>query len=125
MTASLAGKRILVVDDEEMIATLLKSALEDEDCTVLGPFERVALALKPARTETIDFALLDVNVAGEKIYPVAETLDRRGIPFLLLSGYGEDDRPADRAHWKVFGKPFNINAMVTAIRQALADPTAV
>ena len=124
MTAPLAGKRILVVDDEAMIAALLKAALEDEDCTVLGPFERAAPALEPARTEAIDFALLDVNVAGEKIYPVAEILDRRGIPFLLLSGYGEDDRPPDRAHWNVFGKPFSIDALVAAIRRALADPTA-
>lgn len=121
---ALAGKRILVVEDEVMIAMLLESALEDEDCVLLGPFSRVAPALAAAGDEAVDFALLDVNVAGEKIYPVAEALDRRGIPFLLLSGYGDQGVPKDRVHWTVCSKPFAILDVIGKIERMLQTATS-
>jgi DNA-binding response OmpR family regulator len=120
MNFPLEGRRILVVEDELMIAMLLENLLEDEQCTVIGPFARVAAALKAANAEAVDFALLDVNVANEKIYPVAELLERRGIPFLLLSGYGQQALPPNGLHWPVCSKPFKITEVVQKMTRMLA-----
>jgi len=67
----LAGKRILVVEDEMLVAMLIEDMLAEAGCVVIGPFARVPEALAAARTETVDAALLDVNVAGETVFPVA------------------------------------------------------
>ena len=72
----------------------------------MGPHDEVPAALEAAQTETIDAAVLDVNIKGVKVYPVAEALEKRGIPFLFLSGYGENAIPADRPHWIACQKPF-------------------
>ncbi|MDD2877324.1 MAG: response regulator [Acidiphilium sp.] len=119
MTPRLSGKRVMIVDDEPMIALLLGSALEDEGCLLVGPFTGVAAARDAAHNETLDFALLDVNVADGKVYPIAETLEARGIPFMLLSGYGDGDVPAGREHWPTAAKPFSIEPMIGRICAAL------
>ena len=89
----LQGKRVLVVEDEMLVALLIEDLLTDLGCIVLGPFNTVAKALRAALMEGFDLALLDVNVAGEKIFPVADALAARHIPFLLMSGYGENAIP--------------------------------
>jgi CheY-like chemotaxis protein len=90
----LAGKRILVVEDESLIAMLLEMALQDEGCIVVGPASRVAEALELAGDgQHLDGALLDVNLGGEAVFPVAEALASRAVPFLLLSGYGDQAVP--------------------------------
>ena len=86
---ALEGCRVLVVEDELAIAMLLESALEDEGCVIVGPYGGVRDALAAARNETLDLAVLDINLAGEMVFPVAEVLAERGVPFLILSGYGE------------------------------------
>ena len=116
----LAGLRILVVEDEVMIAMLLEDALTDAGCTVIGPFGRLAAALDAAGLGGIDGALLDVNIAGEKVYPVAELLDGQHVPFLLLSGYGDQATPADRPGWPVCAKPFQIENVLARLAGLLA-----
>lgn len=116
---SLEGRRVLVVEDEFLVAMLLETALEDQQCSVVGPFGRLSAALDAAHEETVDLALLDVNLAGEKVFPVAERLAERGIPFLLLSGYGDHALPSDKAHWPVFMKPFKIAELVTKMESLL------
>ena len=101
-----ASRRVMVVEDELLVAMLIEDTLVEYGYDVVGPFSNVADALVAAREERIDLALLDVNLRGERVYPVAELLERRGIPFLLLSGYGTDAIPAARAHWKACSKPF-------------------
>jgi DNA-binding response OmpR family regulator len=103
---TLAGRRVLVVEDEMLVSLLIEDTLADEACVVLGPFDRLEAALSAARTEVLDGAVLDVNLAGVKIYPVAEVLAARGVPFLLVSGYGQDAVPAERPEWRACGKPF-------------------
>jgi DNA-binding response OmpR family regulator len=117
--AALAGRRILVVEDESLVAMLLETALEDQQCVIVGPFARVPAALDAARQEQVDMALLDVNLAGEKVYPVAEALSARGVPFLLLSGYGEQALPPDKPDWPVFQKPFKIAELISRIESVL------
>jgi len=119
----LAGKRVLIVEDELLVALLLEDFLLELGCTILGPFGSVAKAMDAARTEAFDLAVLDVNLAGEKVYPVAELLTERRIPFLFLSGYGDEAIPADRREWTVCAKPFkgaDLAAMLSAALQAPA-----
>ena len=89
-----------------LVALLIEDLLVEFGCSTLGPCGSVANAMDVARTETFDLALLDVNLDGEKVYPVAEYLTERQIPFLFLSGYGEDAIPPGRPNWKVCAKPF-------------------
>ena len=58
-------------------------------------------------TAAIDMAVLDVNVAGEKVFPIALTLEERGVPFLFVTGYGEKALPSDRPGWRACDKPFD------------------
>lgn len=104
--AALAGKRIMVVEDEAMIWMLIEDCLVDHGCTPVGPLSRVEDALRAAEGETVDAALLDVNLVGVPVYPVADVLARRGIPYGFLTGYGEVGlREAYRAR-PVLKKPF-------------------
>ena len=85
---ALNGLRILIVEDEAAISLLLEDMLLDFGCEVVGPAGRLAAALDLAATESFDLAILDVNVAGEPIYPVAEALQERKVPFVFSTGYG-------------------------------------
>ena len=87
-TASpLSGARILVVEDEWVVLRLLEELLNEYGCEIVGPANRVAKANKIASVESLDGALLDLNVAGETVYAVAKTLRDRGIPFAFVTGY--------------------------------------
>jgi DNA-binding response OmpR family regulator len=122
MNPRLQGQTIMIVDDEPMVAMLLESALSDEDCIIIGPFASVAQASQAARSGPVDFALLDVNVADGQVYPIAQILEERGIPFLLLSGYGDGDIPAGHAHWPMASKPFSIEPLIERICATLRVP---
>ncbi len=118
--ASLAGLRVLVVEDEMLISMLIEDVLAEQGCSIVGPFSRVGDALDAAANHPIDVALLDVNVAGTQVYPVAERLHARRIPFLLLSGYGETAIPADRPTWQACVKPFRTEELVRRIAALVA-----
>jgi DNA-binding response OmpR family regulator len=113
--APLSGRRILLVEDELLIAMLLETALEDHGCVVVGPFGRLADAMRAAQSAALDGALMDVNLSGERIFPVAEILAARSVPFLLLSGYGDKAVPDDRPDWPVISKPFQIERVLAAL----------
>lgn len=102
----LGGKRVMVVEDELLVAMMIEDILLEQDCVVLGPYTNLADALNAASVETMDLAVLDVNLRGEKIYPVAKMLSDRTIPFLLLSGYGAHAVPSDQPSWRACAKPF-------------------
>jgi len=86
----LEGRKIFVVEDESLVAMLLETMLEDMGCTVVGTAARVEDALEMiAGDARPDAALLDVNVAGQTVYPVAEALDRKGVPLVFSTGYGQ------------------------------------
>jgi DNA-binding response OmpR family regulator len=122
VAVALAGKRVLIVEDELLVALMLEDFLVEFGCNVVGPCGTVENALQAIRTEALDLAVLDVNLAGERVYPVAEALAERHIPFLFLSGYGEDAIPPGHADWKVCAKPFRgpelAGMLSAALRQA-------
>ena len=103
-----------------MVAMLLETVLEDEKCTIVGPFGDVSSALAAARREMVDAAVLDISLAGEMVFPVAEALVERDVPFLLLSGYGATALPPDRRHWPVCGKPFKSDELVSMLHRLVA-----
>jgi CheY-like chemotaxis protein len=102
-----------------IVSLLIEAMLEDQHCVIVGPYDRMSSALEAARTDLFDFALLDVNIAGSKAYPVAEILTERGIPFLFLSGYGQMAIPADRPDWRVCSKPFRSDQLVQMMLEQL------
>lgn len=118
--ASLAGLRVLVVEDEMLVSLMIEELLGEHCCSVIGPFDRIAPALRAARSAQFDLALLDVNVAGEKVYPVAEMVARRGIPFLLLSGYGEAAVPPEHPDWQACAKPFRAKDLIRMLTERVA-----
>jgi CheY-like chemotaxis protein len=86
--SSLRGRRVLVVEDEYLLAEDLREGLEGQGAEVLGPVPIVAEALALLRQGPApDFAILDINLQGEMVYPVADLLRAQGIPFLFATGY--------------------------------------
>ena len=114
-SAALAGRRVMVAEDELLVAMLIEDILGDAGCIIVGPFTTVGDALRAVEAGGIDVALLDVNLRGQKIYPVGLALEARGIPFVLLSGYGQEAVPADHPNWKACSKPFKAEDVLRMI----------
>jgi CheY-like chemotaxis protein len=93
MSASLTGCRILVVEDEYCIADDLAATLRKVGAEIIGPLATVGDATKSVEQEQIDAALLDINLQGEMVFPVADMLVARGVPFAFATGYDEDVIP--------------------------------
>ena len=125
MAGTLAGMRVMVVEDELLVAMLIEEMLIDEGCTIVGPFSNLADALRAAAEVMVDVAVLDVNLRGEKVYPVATLLAQRGIPFLLLSGYGNDAIPYDHPDWRAFSKPFQAAELVNVLARQIVSARQV
>ncbi|HEY1560005.1 MAG TPA: response regulator [Caulobacteraceae bacterium] len=115
-----AGRRVLLVEDEAMIALLLEDMLSDLGCEVVGPAYSFAPAMEFAASDTpIDVAILDVNLAGQPVFEVADTLKAKGVPIVFSSGYGASGlREADR-NAPVLPKPFKLQDLAEALRRAL------
>jgi CheY-like chemotaxis protein len=117
----MAKPRVLLVEDELLIAAAMQESLEDLGYEVVGPYKRVRDALRAAQEEPIDGAVLDVNLRDELVFPVAEALERRGVPFVFCTGYAEmsvipehfRDRPS-------FGKPCSPKAVAAKLAERLA-----
>jgi len=118
--SSLDGRRILVVEDEAMIAMLLEVHLADFGCEVAGSANSVRAALQLIEDEPgADAAILDMNLAGEPVNPVARALSARRIPFLFLTGYGSQPVEA-YPDAPVLGKPLEVNQLRRALEQISA-----
>jgi CheY-like chemotaxis protein len=115
-----AGRRVLVVEDELMIRMLLEGMLTDLGHTVAaeagGIDEAVALAKKGA----FDVAVLDVNLNGQPVTPVVEILLERGVPFIFASGYGQRGVPEAYRAIPTLQKPFQADALAQAIETAVS-----
>ncbi|WP_296521039.1 response regulator [Rhodoplanes sp.] len=100
------SKNILVVEDEIMIRMLLEDMLGDLGYTIAGAVGRIEDAIKLARTGEFDMAILDVNLNGQTVSPVAEILEARGLPFVFATGYGERGLPERFMNRPTLQKPF-------------------
>ena len=107
MTNPLSGRRVLLVEDESMVAWLLEDMLVDLGCAVVGPAAGVNQALAMIDAEAIDAAVLDVNLNGQMSYPVADALAARGVPFVFSTGYNKVSLPNSYQIFPVLQKPFD------------------
>ena len=115
MTAALKGARVLVVEDEYLVAALIEQILESAGCVVMGPIPRVPEALDAVSHDVYDAAVLDVNLAGERINPVADALSERDVPFVFVTGYGANALPRKYAERPHIGKPFRMAELLAVL----------
>ena len=101
-----SGLRVLVVEDEIMVAVLLEDMIADLGHRVVGPAGHLDKALELAGGAAIDVAILDVNLNGREVYPVAEALSARRIPFAFITGYGRDGLREPYRGSPTLAKPF-------------------
>ena len=118
MTGLLSGRRILVVEDEMLVLMNIEMALGDLGCTAISVAATISDALALLDGASFDAALLDVNLQGERSYPVADALAGRGIPFAFSTGYGDHGDRADFADRPVLRKPY-VRGHLTAVLGAL------
>jgi len=120
MESAFKGRRVLVVEDEMMISLLVEDMLEELGCAVVGPANRLEAALELAATEPdLDAALLDINVGGKSVFPLADALRAMGVPAIFSTGYGEAGlRDADKGA-QVLQKPFRAGDLARALTAAL------
>jgi CheY-like chemotaxis protein len=114
----LADLRILVVEDEVFIACEIEQRLQRLGCEVVGPVGHLKQALELARTRTLDGALLDVNIKGGVVYPVAEELLARNVPVLLSTGYGPNTLPPAFRDLPYLRKPFGAGQLESMAQEA-------
>jgi CheY-like chemotaxis protein len=116
----LVGRRVLVVEDEMMIAMLVEDMLAELGCSVVGPAHGLDDALELARTELgLDVAVLDVNLGGQPVFAVADALREKGVPAIFSTGYGDAGlREIDRGS-QVLQKPFRAGDLARALNAAL------
>jgi DNA-binding response OmpR family regulator len=99
-----------------LVSMLVEDMLADFGCAVVGPAADLGEALELARTGEFDAALLDVNLGGKAIFPVADVLRERGVPFIFASGYGEAGIDASHRGAPVLQKPFREGDLGKALR---------
>lgn len=120
--SELKAKRILIVEDEVLLAMHLEDLLIEMGHEVVGPAIRVPEALEFARQVDLDFAVLDVNVAGSQSFPVADILLGRSIPFVFATGYGVEGFLERYRDHPTLRKPYEPRELQRAIERALAYP---
>ncbi len=117
----LEGARILVLDDEWLVAEQYANALVGAGCDVIGPFHDLEQSRQAVEGRKLDFAVVDFNIDGEEATPLIELLERRAIPFLLVSGYGSELDLADKLDDRAFlAKPASPAAIMARIAQIIS-----
>ena len=115
----LQGVKVLAVEDEAPIRMVLEAMLEDLGCRLEGSAGRVKDALAMAQSSVAQVAVLDVNLHGEKIYPVAECLTQRHIPIVFASGYGRSGLEPAWHDFAILEKPYQVEDLAQALLYAL------
>ena len=116
----LRGKKVLIVEDESLIAMLFEDILEDTGCQIVGPAMNVRQAMALVEDAEIDVAVLDVNLNGESSFPVAALLQSRGVPLVFSSGYGSEGLPPEWQDRPTLPKPFTSDEVVDMLARLAA-----
>ena len=127
VTDMLSQRRILVVEDEMLVLMSIETMLEDLGCTTIESSATVAGALALLENASFDAAILDVNLDGERSYPVADALIAAGIPFVFSTGYGDNGDRSDLAGRPVLRKPYlptNLKDHLVRLLNIQLHPTA-
>ena len=113
--------RVLVVEDEALIAILMEDMVRDFGSEVVGPSATLEHAIRLASDDTINAAILDINLAGAVVFPVADALRERGTPIIFATGYGAKALPPRFAGSLTVAKPFTYASLASCLREALAN----
>jgi CheY-like chemotaxis protein len=123
---SLNGLRLLVVEDEAMIAMMLEDMLDTFGCVVVEVAGTLSKGLDLVSNEALDLdgAILDVNLGGEPVYPVAERLIALGVPFIFCTGYGLAGLASNFSHVPTLAKPYMREELETLLLSVMVEPGA-
>jgi CheY-like chemotaxis protein len=111
--------RVLVVEDEAMVRMMLEDLLGDLGYEIAGAAANLDEARQLAASQAFDIAVLDVNLNGEAIAPVADIVAQRGIPMVFATGYGQRGVPEAHRHWPTLDKPYQESDLIARIATAL------
>lgn len=117
--SDLAGRRVLIVEDETLVAMMIEDMVSDLGGTVIGPAGNLDEALILAEEAEIDVAILDVNLNGQPSQKVADRLVRRGVAFVFATGYGRGRLEKTYENALVLKKPFGHDQLAAALTRAL------
>ena len=123
MSLPLKGLRLLVVEDEALVAMLVEDILTDLGCVVvdvIGSLEEGLAAVARTAAASIDGAILDVNLGGRKVFPIADALQERGVKFVFATGYGTNGMDPRYADCAVLAKPFQREELERMLVRVLA-----
>jgi CheY-like chemotaxis protein len=113
--------RVLIIEDDSLVALSLSDLLSDLGCSVVASAGTLPQALDMVGAGGFDFALLDINLRGKEVFPVAELLSAQGVPFAFVSGYGRAGLPEEFRARPVVSKPFQVDELSTVLSSALAS----
>ena len=108
--------RVLIAEDEFLVGIQLEEDLRSAGCSIVGPFSSLAMATRASRRERFDLAILDINLNGDRVYPLADELSARGVPFIFLSGYIPAELPERFRHAPQIMKPHDSAALIKEMR---------
>ncbi|CAO3357718.1 response regulator [Azospirillum melinis] len=122
----LAGLRVLVAEDRGLIATKILHTLRLADCVPIGPASTLAAAVMLLQSEDaeLDAAVLDIDLRGQPVYPLAETLRERGIPILFVTGYCQSAIPGEWRTVHRIEKPFEPATLIASLEEACSGRPA-
>ena len=112
--------RVLLVEDDSLVAMLVEDMLDELGFAFAGNPARVAEAVEAVKAGGFDVAILDLNLAGERVYPVADALIATGRPFVFATGYGAAEIAEAYRRWPVAAKPFRLDDLEIALKAAIA-----
>jgi CheY-like chemotaxis protein len=115
----LSGKRILVVEDSPVVAPFTADILGELGCVVVGPAPNMAAARALIESETLDAALMDVHIRGERVFPLCDMLESRAVPFILTSGYADWQVPEKLEQRPRLQKPYTMEQVEKALKKLL------
>ena len=121
----LSNRKVLVVEDEMMIAMLIEDMLDEFGCELVGPATNVPRALELIGKEIVDVAVLDLNLDGKDTYAIADALRQNNVPFIFATGYGSTGMRPEYGDRPVLQKPFQAKDLETALAEALAGSNVI
>ena len=123
--AALKGLRLLIVEDEALVAMMIHDVIRDAGAEVIGPAANIDAAMAALKTHRVDGAILDVNLAGQRVDSVADALRERKIPFLFLTGYGRSGIGERFPTAAVVTKPFDDANLLETVGRVIVNSKRV
>ena len=113
--------RVLIVEDESLLAMMVEDVLTDAGWTIAASVASIPEALDAVQRGGFDVALLDVNLAGQEVFPVADAVLARGVPLVFATGYGSNGIREDLRHLPVIAKPFSPGQLLHGLSTVVDD----